>query len=152
MGTSLKRGLLECVCETADAFFGFYFNRPSLHQLANDFAAIFIDKVSRKFGIPEELTSNRDSWCTRLTGRFMREICKVLCISQSRSSAHQPETDGHIEYCTSEMLRHLSALNKQMGTSNCIVRRVLTTVHSKPAIGFLPSELNYGCQTRSLVI
>ena len=57
---------------------------------AKDFAAIFTDQVFRRFGLPEEFASDRDSHCT---SQFMREVCKVLCITPSMSSAHHQETD-----------------------------------------------------------
>ena len=73
---------------------------------AEGLAQMFIEHVFRRFGLPEEFVSDRDS---RFRSHFMTEVCRLVGIKQSMSTSHHPQTDGQTERTNrtlGEMLRH----------------------------------------------
>lgn len=59
-----------------------------------NFALLFIREVVRRFGVPEEIISDRDP---RWTAGFWKEVAKGLKTKMSLSSSHHPQHDGQTE-------------------------------------------------------
>lgn len=116
---------------------------------AEQFAQIFVDQIFRRFGLPEDFVSDRD---TRFTSKFMREVCKQLCITQSMSTAHHPQTDGQTERTNrtlAEMLRHFVNPSQNDWDLKLPCAEFAYNNARKAATGYTPFELNYGRHPRS---
>src|ERR1700744_5343248 len=61
---------------------------------AEDIAALYIRHVFVRFRLPKRFISDRDP---RFASKFMRELCKILGVSQNISTAFHPRTDGQSE-------------------------------------------------------
>ncbi len=61
---------------------------------APQLAHLFIDNVVRRFGMPEELVSDRDP---RFTSHFWRSLMNLLGTKLAMSTAAHPQTDGQTE-------------------------------------------------------
>ena len=61
---------------------------------AGDVAWLFVNHVWKHHGVPKEIVSDRD---TRFTSEFWREVCRLVGIKQSMSTAFQPQSDGQTE-------------------------------------------------------
>jgi hypothetical protein len=54
-------------------------------------ARLCMDNVFKVFGMPKTIVSDRDP---RFTGKFFVDLCKLMGIKQTFSSAYHPQTDG----------------------------------------------------------
>jgi transposase InsO family protein len=73
---------------------------------AKETSELFLREVFRMFGMPKEIVTDRDP---RFTGKFFKELCRLLGIKQSMSSAYHPQSDGQTERMNrvlEDMLRH----------------------------------------------
>ena len=73
---------------------------------AVEFVELFKHEIFRLHGLPYELVSDRD---TRFTSHYMQEVCRLMSIKQSMSTASHPLSDGQTERSNrtlEEMLRH----------------------------------------------
>jgi hypothetical protein len=61
---------------------------------ANDFAAVFMEHVALRFGLPSGIVSDRG---TLFTSSFWTEICYQCQIRRRMSTAYHPQTDGQTE-------------------------------------------------------
>ena len=61
---------------------------------AEEIAMLYIRHVFVRFGLPSRFISDRDP---QFVSKFMRELCKILGISQNISTAFHPRTDGQSE-------------------------------------------------------
>jgi hypothetical protein len=61
---------------------------------AEGVAQLYLQHVFKNYGLPRKIISDRD---TRFTGKFMRELCRILGIQQNMSTAYHPRTDGQSE-------------------------------------------------------
>ena len=61
---------------------------------AQEFAAVFRDQVWKHHGLCRDMVSDRDP---RFTSRFWSEVCRLLEIKQSMSTAFHPQSDGQTE-------------------------------------------------------
>ena len=61
---------------------------------AEEVAHLYLQQVFPRFGLPSKVISDRDP---RFTSKFMRELCKMLGITQNISTAFHPRTDGQSE-------------------------------------------------------
>ena len=61
---------------------------------AEGVARLFISYVSRHYGLPRKIISDRDP---RFTSKFMKELSRILGIQQNISTAYHPRTDGQSE-------------------------------------------------------
>ena len=73
---------------------------------AVDMAYIFLQHVFRLHGMPSEIVSDRDP---RFTSHFWQEVCSILKVKRSMSTAFHPQSDGQTERANrtlEDMLRH----------------------------------------------
>ena len=61
---------------------------------AERFAQLMLDNIFTKFTFPLDIIHDRDP---RFTGHFFRDVCKILSIHQSMTSAWHPQSDGQTE-------------------------------------------------------
>jgi transposase InsO family protein len=61
---------------------------------AEGVARLYLQHVFKNYGLPQKIISDRD---TRFTGKFMRELCRILGIQQNMSTAYHPRTNGQSE-------------------------------------------------------
>ena len=61
---------------------------------AEGVANLYLRQVFPRFGLPSKVISDRDP---RFVSRFMKEICRLLGITQNISTAYHPRTDGQSE-------------------------------------------------------
>ena len=61
---------------------------------AEEVANLFLRQIFPWFGLPSRVISDRDP---RFTSKFMKELCRLLGITQNISTAYHPRTDGQSE-------------------------------------------------------
>ena len=61
---------------------------------AEEVANLFLRQIFPRFGLPSKVISDRDP---RFTSKFMKELCRLLGITQNISTAYHPRTDGQSE-------------------------------------------------------
>ena len=61
---------------------------------AEGVAEIFLRQVFPRFGLPSKIISDRDP---RFISKFMKELCRLMGITQNVSTAYHPRTDGQSE-------------------------------------------------------
>lgn len=71
---------------------------------AEETAEVFIRKVVRLHGLPEEVVSDRG---TQFTSRLWRRMSEVLQIKQRMSSAYHPQTNGQAERTNQTLQQYL---------------------------------------------
>jgi hypothetical protein len=73
---------------------------------AEQFAELYVSAVVRHHGLSSKLVSDRDA---RFTGHFFAELCRLMGITQAKSTAFHPQTDGQTERMNrvvEDMIRH----------------------------------------------
>ena len=61
---------------------------------AEGVAELFLRQVFPRFGLPSKIISDRDP---RFISKFMKELCRLMGITQNVSMAYHPRTDGQSE-------------------------------------------------------
>jgi RNase H-like domain found in reverse transcriptase/Integrase zinc binding domain/Chromo (CHRromatin Organisation MOdifier) domain len=61
---------------------------------AEGIAQLYAQYIFPHYGVPQKVISDQDP---RFTAKFMRELCKQLCIDQNISSVYHLQTDGQSE-------------------------------------------------------
>ena len=61
---------------------------------AEGVAELFLQQIFPRFGIPSKIISDRDP---RFISKFMKELCRLMGITQNMSTAYHPRTDGQSE-------------------------------------------------------
>jgi len=69
-------------------------------------AHLFIANWYKRFGVPDEIISDRDS---KFTSEYWTALCKQLGIERKLSSAYHPQTDGATERVNRTMLQMLTS-------------------------------------------
>ena len=89
---------------------GEYFTRwmeafPIPNQEAVTVARTLIDKYFCRFGLPEQLHSDQGK---QFVSDLLKEVCRVLRIAKSRTTAYHPQSDGLVERYNRTLLSMLS--------------------------------------------
>ena len=61
---------------------------------AEGVAKLFLRQIFPRFGLPSKIISDRDP---RFVSKFMKELCRLMGITQNVSTAYHPRTDGQSE-------------------------------------------------------
>ena len=61
---------------------------------AEGVAELFLRQIFPRFGLPSKIISDRDP---RFLSKFMKELCRLMGITQNVSTAYHPRTDGQAE-------------------------------------------------------
>ena len=62
--------------------------------MAEGVAKLFLQQICPRFGLPSKIISDRDP---RFVSKFMKELCRLMGITQNVSTAYHPRTDGQAE-------------------------------------------------------
>jgi transposase InsO family protein len=111
---------------------------------------LVIDNIVSRHGLPRSIISDRGS---KFTSMLWREMCSVLGIKVSLSTAFHPQTDGQTERVNQVMEQYLRLFTsyKQDNWSGLLQRAAFTynnSLHS--AINMSPFFANYGYHPRGL--
>ena len=71
---------------------------------AEEVAGLYLTHVFKRFGLPRKIISDRDP---RFAGKFTRNLCKTLGITQNMSTAFHPRTDGQSERTNQSLEQYL---------------------------------------------
>jgi hypothetical protein len=109
---------------------------------------MFLDNVFRAHGLPETIVSDRDP---RFTGKFFVELCRLLGVKQSFSSAFHPQTDGQTERANrvmEDVIRHYVAPDGQDWDEHLSLAEFAVNNAYHAAIDSTPFFLNHGQHPR----
>ena len=106
------------------------------------------EEVFCRFSIPEQLHSDQGR---QFEGKLMQEVCKLLHINKTRTTAYHPQSDGVVERLNQTLLSMLTAtVQEHPGDWDKKLRLVCmaynTSVHQ--STGFSPFFLLFGRQAR----
>ena len=132
---------------------GDYFTRwmeayPINNQEAGTVAQKLVDHVFCRLGIPEQLHSDQGK---QFESKLVQELCKILKISKTRTTAYHPQCDGLVE-CFNRTLQDMIATMtadypfdwEEALPKVCIAYN--TSIHS--TTGYSPFYLMYGREPR----
>lgn len=63
-------------------------------------AELYLDHVWKRFGLPDKIISNRGP---QFASKFFGELCRLLDINRSLSTAYHPQSDGGTERVNQEL-------------------------------------------------
>ncbi|KAL0320232.1 UNVERIFIED_CONTAM: Transposon Ty3-I Gag-Pol polyprotein [Sesamum radiatum] len=112
-------------------------------------AELFFKNVTKYFGVPQNIVSERD---TRFTGRFWTVFFNMLGTELKFSTANHPQTDGQTERVNAlleDYIRHYVAASQQNWMDLLDVAQFSYNLHKSSATGMSPFELVYGQQPRT---
>jgi len=117
---------------------------------AQQCAQLFHDNVTKHFGLPDDVVSDRDSRFG--TGAFIREMWRLFGTHQSPSTAYRPQSDGQTERTNRvlhEYLRaYISSTHKDWDTHLSNAQFAVNNSYNS-SIGCSPFFLNYGFHPRT---
>ena len=96
----------KCILVVGDYFSKWMEAYPMPNQEAVTVARILVYKFFSRFGIPRELHSDRGA---NFESGLMREVCRLLGIAKTRTTAYHPQCDGLVERANRTIENMLSA-------------------------------------------
>ena len=111
---------------------------------AADVAFLFLNTVFKLHGAPQELVSDRD---TRFTSAFWTEVCQLMQIKRSMSTAYHPQSDGQTERMNrvlEDMLRHYVSPNQTDWDKHLPMVEFAINNAYQESVKATPFMLNYG--------
>ena len=72
-------------------------------------ASLYAQRVFPFYGVPRRIISDRDP---RFTAQFVKELCRVLNISQNLSTTYHPQMDGQSERANQRVEQYLRIYGK----------------------------------------
>ena len=132
---------------------GDYFTRwmeaYAIHdQEAATIAQKLVDNVFCRFGIPEQLHSDQGK---QFESKLIQELCKILNISKTRTTAYHPQCDGLVERFNRTLQAMIATITvdhpfdwEEALPKVCIAYN--TSIHS--TTGYSPFYLMYGREPR----
>lgn len=111
-------------------------------------AKAFTRDVISRFGVPEQIISDRDKL---FTSHFWEELCQTLSIERAMSTAYHPQTDGQTERTnqTLEQYLRLYVNDEQDNWANLLPQAALAVNATKQTtIGMSPYYANFGKEPR----
>ncbi|KAL0344342.1 UNVERIFIED_CONTAM: Transposon Ty3-I Gag-Pol polyprotein [Sesamum angustifolium] len=109
-------------------------------------AELFFKNVTKYFGVPKDIVSDRDA---RFTGRFWTTLFNMMGTGLKFSTANHPQTDGQTERVNAlveDYLRHYVSAIQQNWVDLLDVAQFSYNLHKSSATGISPFELAYGQQ------
>ena len=104
-----------------------------------------------RVGVVDEILTDQG---TRFMSQVLKEMCRLLHISQLRMSVYHPQTDGFVEWFNKILKRMLRKLVNTDGRDwDQLLPYLMFVVHEVPqsSTGFAPFELLYGRQPQGLL-
>ena len=71
---------------------------------AEEVTGLYLTHVFKRFGLPRKIISDRDP---RFAGKFTKNLCQALGITQNMSTAFHPRTDGQSERTNQSLEQYL---------------------------------------------
>ncbi|KAM2435170.1 hypothetical protein PS1_025158 [Malus domestica] len=109
-------------------------------------ARLFLKHVVKYWGVPRSIVSDRDA---RFTGRFWKELFKLLGSKLDFSTAFHPQTDGQTEWVNALLetyLRHYVSANQRDWAKLLDVAQFSYNLQRSESTGKSPFELAIGQQ------
>ncbi|KAL0368286.1 UNVERIFIED_CONTAM: Transposon Tf2-12 polyprotein [Sesamum calycinum] len=109
-------------------------------------AELFFKNVTKYFGVPKDIVSDRDA---RFTGRFWTALFNMMGTELKFSTANHPQTDGQTERVNAlveDYLRHYVSASQRNWVDLLDVAQFSYNLHKSSATGMSPFELAYGQQ------
>lgn len=104
-----------------------------------------------RVGIPEEILTDQG---TPFMSRIMKDLCRVMNITQLRTSVYHPQTDGLVERFNQTLKQMLRKVIDADGRNwDQLLPHLMFAIREVPqaSTGFSPFELLYGRQPRGLL-
>ncbi|KAL0387747.1 UNVERIFIED_CONTAM: Transposon Ty3-I Gag-Pol polyprotein [Sesamum radiatum] len=123
---------------------GFSLLRPACP--AETAAELFFKNVTKYFGVPKDIVSDRDG---RFTGRFWMALFNMMGTELKFSTANHPQTDGQTERVNAlveDYLRHYVSASQRNWVDLLDVAQFSYNLHKSSATGMSSFELAYGQQ------
>lgn len=79
---------------------------PMRNMEAETVASIIVEEVIARFGVPQVIHSDQGK---QYESRLFQEMCKVLHITKTRTTAYHPQSDGMVERFNGTLETMLSA-------------------------------------------
>ena len=111
---------------------------------AADVAFLFLNTVFKLHGAPQELVSDRD---TRFTSGFWTEVCQLMQIKRSMSTAYHPQSDGQTDRMNrvlEDMLTHYVSPNQTDWDKHLPMVEFAINNAYQESVKATPFMLNYG--------
>ena len=131
---------------------GDYFTRwmeafPIPNQEAVTVAQKLVDEVYCRFSVPEQLHSDQGK---QFESGLMHEICKLLNISKSQTTAYHPQCDGLVERFNRTLQDMLATTVRDPFDWEGSLRKVCMAYNSSvnASTGFTPFYLMFGREAR----
>ena len=148
MGLETSKGGYSSILVITDHFTKFAVAVPTRNQKATTTAQALVQKFILPYGIPRRLHSDQGA---NFESKVVKEMCKVLNIKKSRTTAYHPEGDGLCERFNSTLLNLLRTLDpgQKVRWADHIAGRVHAynaTIHE--TTGYSPYHLLFGRKPR----
>ena len=130
-----------------------YFTKwPEAFALVNKEAAtiarVLVSELFARFGAPYVLQSDQGS---NFDSMLIKEMCTILCIKKTRTTAYHPQCDGLLERLNRTLI-YLIALNAPDAKENWDLQLGLTLMAYRSSVqsstGFTPFSLVFGREMR----
>jgi hypothetical protein len=111
---------------------------------ATGVALLYFKEIVRLHGMPETIVSDRDS---KFTGKFWKELHRLVGIKLLMSTAFHPQTDGQAERAMrtiGQILRTLVESDQKDWSRKCPMVEFAINSAISDTTGFAPFELVYG--------
>ncbi|CAL1372707.1 unnamed protein product [Linum trigynum] len=136
-----------CIMVVVDRFskYGVFIPGPK-DLTAEDAARLFFKNVVKYWGIPSSIVSDRDG---RFTGRFWRELFKIMGSNLNFSTAFHPQSDGQTERVNALLevyLRHYVSANQRDWVKLMDTAQFSYNLHRSESTNTSPFELATGQQ------
>lgn len=107
-------------------------------------AKVLMDEVICRYGVPTHLHSDQGA---NLCSAVIHELCHLLGIHTTRSSAYHPEGNGQVERCNHTLEAMLAKVTEHQQDWDLHLPKVLFAYRSSvhETTGFTPYHLNFGC-------
>ena len=116
---------------------------------AADTAKLFVRNVIKHWGIPESIVSDRDA---RFTGKFWREVFRLMGTNLHFSTSFHPQTDGQTERINGmleEYLRHFVSANQRDWVDLLDAAQFCYNLQKSESSGHSPFEVATGQQPQT---
>lgn len=137
----------RCILVVVDRFSKYVTFVPTgLTCTAEDTAQLFLKHVVKYWGLPENIVSDRDA---RFTGKFWKELFKLLGSKLNMSTSQHPQSDGQTERFNSmleEYLRHFVSANQKNWVGLLDVAQFCFNLQKSSATHSSPFQLVTGQQ------
>ncbi|XP_018791132.1 PREDICTED: uncharacterized protein K02A2.6-like [Bactrocera latifrons] len=130
----------------------YFSKRPEVYALPNQeaktVAEAFVENWITRFGVPIELHSDQ---CRNFESSLFQEVCTLLGIHKTRTTALHPQSDGMVERFNRTREEHLRKIvdKDQRNRGKCIQMFLLAYRSAKhETTGYTPAKIIFGSDLR----